>query len=84
MTALQAHVTALQGQQGLVGGPIQPELPEEAEGQNELLVNVLTPTFLSVNHYLSKARKEFPVFPNGLKEWSLSFISATALLKIKY
>nr|GFA84079.1 hypothetical protein [Tanacetum cinerariifolium] len=30
VTALQARVTALQGQQGLAGGPIQPELPEEA------------------------------------------------------
>nr|GFC70497.1 hypothetical protein [Tanacetum cinerariifolium] len=30
VTALQAHVTALQGQQGLAGGPTQPELPEEA------------------------------------------------------
>nr|GFB92903.1 hypothetical protein [Tanacetum cinerariifolium] len=28
--ALQAYVTALQGQQGLAGGPTQPELPEEA------------------------------------------------------
>nr|GFB44210.1 hypothetical protein [Tanacetum cinerariifolium] len=28
--ALQAHVTALQGQQRLAGGPTQPELPEEA------------------------------------------------------
>nr|GEZ53189.1 hypothetical protein [Tanacetum cinerariifolium] len=28
--ALQAQVTALQGQQGLAGGPTQPELPEEA------------------------------------------------------
>nr|GFC81506.1 hypothetical protein [Tanacetum cinerariifolium] len=28
--ALQAQVTALQGQQGLAGGPIQPELLEEA------------------------------------------------------
>nr|GFA33863.1 hypothetical protein [Tanacetum cinerariifolium] len=28
--ALQAHVTVLQGQQGLAGGPTQPELPEEA------------------------------------------------------
>nr|GEY18867.1 putative reverse transcriptase domain-containing protein [Tanacetum cinerariifolium] len=28
--ALQAHVTALQGQQGPPGGPAQPELPEEA------------------------------------------------------
>nr|GFA63163.1 hypothetical protein [Tanacetum cinerariifolium] len=34
------------------------------EGQNELLVNVLTPTFSSVNHYISKALKELPVFPN--------------------
>nr|GEZ46472.1 hypothetical protein [Tanacetum cinerariifolium] len=49
------------------------------EGQNELLVNVLTLTFLSVNHYLSKALKDLPVFPNGVKEWSLSFISATAV-----
>nr|GFA52308.1 hypothetical protein [Tanacetum cinerariifolium] len=31
VTALQAQVTALQGQQGLAGGPIQPELPEEAD-----------------------------------------------------
>nr|GEY64353.1 hypothetical protein [Tanacetum cinerariifolium] len=53
------------------------------EGQNELHMNVLTPTFSSVNHYLSKALKELPFFPNGVKEWSLSFISATALLKIK-
>nr|GEY34586.1 reverse transcriptase domain-containing protein [Tanacetum cinerariifolium] len=59
-------------------------IPEQVlEGQNELLVNVLTPNFLSVNHYLSKAPKELPVFPNGVKEWSPSFISATALLKIK-
>nr|GEZ80092.1 hypothetical protein [Tanacetum cinerariifolium] len=36
--------------------------------QNELLVNVLTPTFSSVNHYLSKVLKELPVFPNGVKE----------------
>nr|GFA04827.1 hypothetical protein [Tanacetum cinerariifolium] len=50
------------------------------EGQNELLVNVLTLTFSSVNHYISKAPKELPVFPNGLKEWSMSFISELALL----
>nr|GFB23488.1 hypothetical protein [Tanacetum cinerariifolium] len=31
VTALQAQVTALQGQQGLAGGPTQPELPEEAD-----------------------------------------------------
>nr|GFB72869.1 hypothetical protein [Tanacetum cinerariifolium] len=30
VTALQAQVTTLQGQQGLAGGPTQPELPEEA------------------------------------------------------
>ncbi|GJY88341.1 hypothetical protein Tco_0502969 [Tanacetum coccineum] len=30
VTALQGQVTALQGQQGPVGGPTQPELPEEA------------------------------------------------------
>nr|GEY55435.1 hypothetical protein [Tanacetum cinerariifolium] len=30
VTALQAQVTALKGQQGLAGGPTQPELPEEA------------------------------------------------------
>nr|GFC56634.1 hypothetical protein [Tanacetum cinerariifolium] len=59
-------------------------IPEQVlEGQNELLVNVLTSNFLSVNHYLSKASKELPVFPNGVKEWSPSFTSATALLKIK-
>nr|GEU49083.1 RNA-directed DNA polymerase homolog [Tanacetum cinerariifolium] len=49
------------------------------EGQNELLVNVLTLTFLSVNHYISKALKELPIFPNGLKEWSLSFLSIKKL-----
>ncbi|GJR92005.1 hypothetical protein Tco_0216016 [Tanacetum coccineum] len=31
VTALQGQVTALQGQQGPVGGPAQPELPEEAD-----------------------------------------------------
>ncbi|GJU74829.1 hypothetical protein Tco_1266234 [Tanacetum coccineum] len=30
VTALQGQVTVLQGQQGPVGGPAQPELPEEA------------------------------------------------------
>nr|GEW48940.1 hypothetical protein [Tanacetum cinerariifolium] len=49
------------------------------EGQNELLVNVLTLTFSSVNHYTSKALRELPVFPNGLKEWSLFSISVTEL-----
>nr|GFC64494.1 hypothetical protein [Tanacetum cinerariifolium] len=38
------------------------------EGQSELLVNAPTPTFLNVNHYLSKAPKELPVFLNGVKE----------------
>nr|GFB24343.1 hypothetical protein [Tanacetum cinerariifolium] len=32
VTALQAQVTTLQGQQGLAGNPTQPELPEEAGG----------------------------------------------------
>nr|GFB62220.1 hypothetical protein [Tanacetum cinerariifolium] len=32
VTALQVHVTTLQGQQGLAGDPTQPELPEEAGG----------------------------------------------------
>nr|GFC35036.1 hypothetical protein [Tanacetum cinerariifolium] len=32
VTALQAQVTTLQGQQGLAGDPTQPELPEEAGG----------------------------------------------------
>nr|GFB48027.1 hypothetical protein [Tanacetum cinerariifolium] len=34
VTALQAQVTTLQGQQGLAGGPTQPELPEEAGGNS--------------------------------------------------
>nr|GFA45479.1 putative reverse transcriptase domain-containing protein [Tanacetum cinerariifolium] len=38
------------------------------EGQNELLVNVLTLTFSSVNHYTSKTLKELPVFPNEIKK----------------
>nr|GFA81534.1 hypothetical protein [Tanacetum cinerariifolium] len=58
--------------------------PEQVlEGQSELLTNAPTPTFLNVNHYLSKAPKELPVFPNGVKGWSLSFTSATARLKTK-
>nr|GFD38902.1 hypothetical protein [Tanacetum cinerariifolium] len=32
VTALQAQVTTLQGQQGLAGDPTQSELPEEAGG----------------------------------------------------
>nr|GFB48339.1 reverse transcriptase domain-containing protein [Tanacetum cinerariifolium] len=57
-------------------------IPEQVlEGRSELLVNAPTPTFLNVNHYLSKASKEWPVFLNGVKEWSLSFTSTTALLK---
>nr|GEY87617.1 hypothetical protein [Tanacetum cinerariifolium] len=47
------------------------------EGQNELLMNVLTLTFSSVNHYTSKAQRKLSVFPNGLKEWSLFSISNT-------
>nr|GFC74727.1 hypothetical protein [Tanacetum cinerariifolium] len=59
-------------------------IPEQVlEGRNKLLANAPTPTFLNVNHYLSKAPKELPVFPNGVKGWSLSFTSATALLKTK-
>nr|GFA67382.1 putative reverse transcriptase domain-containing protein [Tanacetum cinerariifolium] len=59
-------------------------IPEQVlEGWSELLVNAPTPTFLNVNHYLSKASKELPVFPNGVKEWSLSFTLATSLLKTK-
>nr|GEW85984.1 reverse transcriptase domain-containing protein [Tanacetum cinerariifolium] len=54
------------------------------EGQNELLVNVLTLTFLSVNRYLSKAPKELPVFPNGVKEWSPSLVMKPLMdLKVK-
>nr|GFC19222.1 reverse transcriptase domain-containing protein [Tanacetum cinerariifolium] len=53
------------------------------EGRSEMLVNAPTLTFLNVNHYLSKASKELLVFPNGVQEWSLSFTSATALLKTK-
>nr|GFA09148.1 hypothetical protein [Tanacetum cinerariifolium] len=91
-TALQGQVTALQGQvtalqhvmlSGVRMAMIAIIQEQVLERQNELLLNVLTPTFLSVNHYLSKAPKELPVFPNGVKEWSPSFISATALLKIK-
>nr|GFA23291.1 hypothetical protein [Tanacetum cinerariifolium] len=33
VTALQAQITALQGQQGLAEGPTQPELPEEADSE---------------------------------------------------
>nr|GFC42536.1 hypothetical protein [Tanacetum cinerariifolium] len=58
--------------------------PEQVlEGRSELLANAPTPTFLNVNHYILKAPKELPVFPNGVKEWNLSFTSATALLKTK-
>nr|GFC96133.1 hypothetical protein [Tanacetum cinerariifolium] len=32
VTALQSHVTTLQGQHGLAGDPTQPKLPEEAGG----------------------------------------------------
>nr|GEZ72042.1 putative reverse transcriptase domain-containing protein [Tanacetum cinerariifolium] len=76
-TALQGQVTALQGQHAMLSEvrmAMIAIIPEQVlEGQNELLVNVLTPTFSSANHYLLKAPKEFPVFPNSLKEWSLSF-----------
>ncbi|GJY82439.1 hypothetical protein Tco_0495815, partial [Tanacetum coccineum] len=34
VTSLQGQVTALQGQQGPVGGPAQPELPEEASSSS--------------------------------------------------
>nr|GFD12621.1 hypothetical protein [Tanacetum cinerariifolium] len=36
--------------------------------RSELFVNAPTPNFLNVNHYLSQAPKEFPVFRNGVKE----------------
>nr|GFB23031.1 hypothetical protein [Tanacetum cinerariifolium] len=36
VTALQEQVTTLQGQQGLAGGPTQPELPEEAGAHDAL------------------------------------------------
>nr|GEY78017.1 putative reverse transcriptase domain-containing protein [Tanacetum cinerariifolium] len=43
-------------------------LEQVLEGQNELHMNVLTPTFSSVNHYHSKALKELPFFPNASGE----------------
>nr|GEY33143.1 hypothetical protein [Tanacetum cinerariifolium] len=115
--ALQAWVTALQGQQGLAGGPTQPELPEEAgynillyeEGRYKETINATSVTNAQLQAMIDQgvtaalaardalrstngddshnsetgALKELPVFLNGLKEWSLSFVSATALLKIK-
>nr|GFB42270.1 hypothetical protein [Tanacetum cinerariifolium] len=39
--------------------------------------------FLKCQPLPFKAPKELPVFHNGVKEWSLSFTSATALLKTK-
>nr|GFA08094.1 hypothetical protein [Tanacetum cinerariifolium] len=89
--------TALQGQ-GPAGGPTQPELPEEAgvrmamiaiipeqvlEGQNELLVNVLTPTFLSVNHYLSKAPKELPTVGHEA-DYGMSWKTLIKMMTEKY
>nr|GEZ57772.1 reverse transcriptase domain-containing protein [Tanacetum cinerariifolium] len=62
-------------------------IPEQVlEGQNELLVNVLTPNFLSVNHYLSKAPKELPVFPNGRAGTDLdaNVVTGTFLLNNQY
>nr|GEU80628.1 reverse transcriptase domain-containing protein [Tanacetum cinerariifolium] len=50
--------TALQGQHAMLSEvrmAMIAIIPEQLlEGQNELPMNVLTPTFLSVNHYLSK------------------------------
>nr|GEW06577.1 hypothetical protein [Tanacetum cinerariifolium] len=97
VTALQAHVTALQGQQGLAGGPTQQELPEEAvtNAQLQAMIDQGVTTALAVRDALRStngddshnfgtgAPKELPVIPNGVKEWSPSFISATAQLKIK-
>nr|GFB06172.1 hypothetical protein [Tanacetum cinerariifolium] len=40
VTALQEQVTTLQGQQGLAGGPTQPELPEEAGGICHVMVRI--------------------------------------------
>nr|GEX23795.1 putative reverse transcriptase domain-containing protein [Tanacetum cinerariifolium] len=108
VTALQAQVTALQGQQGLAGGPTQPELPEEAGGrpgkinttsatnaQLQAMIDKGVTAALAVRDALRStngddshnsgigAPKELPVFPNGVKEWSPSFTSTTALPKIK-
>nr|GFA01488.1 hypothetical protein [Tanacetum cinerariifolium] len=44
-------------------------IPEQVlEGRSELLANEPKPTFLNVNHYLSKAPKELPFFMKPLKE----------------
>nr|GEY72786.1 hypothetical protein [Tanacetum cinerariifolium] len=40
--ALQAQVTALQGQQGLAGGPTEPELPKEAVDQETVNTTSVT------------------------------------------
>nr|GFA01705.1 hypothetical protein [Tanacetum cinerariifolium] len=57
-TALQGQVTTLQGQHAMLSGvrmAMIAIIPKQVlEGQNELLVNVLTPNFSNVNHYLSK------------------------------
>nr|GEW48285.1 hypothetical protein [Tanacetum cinerariifolium] len=98
VTALQAQVTTLQGQQGLAGGHTQPELPEEADqetinttsvtnAQLQAMIDQGVTAALAARDALRSmngddshnsgtgALKEFPVFPNGVKEWSLSFIS---------
>nr|GFC19488.1 hypothetical protein [Tanacetum cinerariifolium] len=69
VTALHAQVTTLQGQQGLVVDPTQPELPEETGGSVRRTERAAREfTYTNVNHYLSKALKELPVFCNGVKE----------------
>nr|GFB11340.1 putative reverse transcriptase domain-containing protein [Tanacetum cinerariifolium] len=62
-------------------------IPEQVlEGQNELLVNVLTLTFSSVNDYLSKALKELPVFPNVGHEaaYGMSWKTLMKMMTEKY
>nr|GEV62748.1 hypothetical protein [Tanacetum cinerariifolium] len=62
MQSLQRQVTPLQGQHVMLSevqmAMIAIILERVLEGQNELLVNVLTLTFSSVNHYTSKAQRE--------------------------
>ncbi|GJS32215.1 reverse transcriptase domain-containing protein [Tanacetum coccineum] len=84
---LQTQMTEFESQQGPAKGPVQPDAPEEAENgtkkEPQAMINQGVTTALAArdadrntngddSHISGEgARKDLPVYLNGLKEWSL-------------
>nr|GEZ65505.1 reverse transcriptase domain-containing protein [Tanacetum cinerariifolium] len=102
-TALQGHVTVLQGQKQMASRRTNRSIADQETVNATTVTNAQLQAMIdqgvtaalaardalrSTNgddshNFRTCAPKKLPVFPNVVKEWSLSFTSETALLKTK-